>query len=83
VPLKDRQLASLGGGYTPGAVLVKAVALALLGGLAAYSAAGAVVAARVRQDSLRDDPEHDLDLHALLSIVMCWPHDVQSLRGRT
>ena len=44
-----------------------------------YGAAGAWVAHRIRRDSLRDDPDHDLDLHALLSIVMCWPHDVQSL----
>ena len=64
-------------------MLLKAALLTAAAGLAAYSAAGALVAARVRRDSLRDDPEHDLDLHALLSIVMCWPHDVQSFRSRT
>ena len=52
---------------------------AALLGLALYAVAGAAIAYLVRQDSLRDDPDHALDLHALLSIVMCWPHDVQSL----
>ncbi|MBV8085910.1 MAG: hypothetical protein JO247_13965 [Chloroflexi bacterium] len=48
-------------------------------GLTLYVLVGAYVARLVRRDSLRDDPEHDLDLHALASIVMCWPHDVQTL----
>jgi hypothetical protein len=62
-------------------MLLKAAGLAALAGLLAYSAAGAVVASKVRRQSLADDPEHDLNLHALLSIVMCWPHDVQSLKA--
>jgi len=61
-------------------MLLKAVFLFGAAGLAAYGAAGAVVAYKVRRLSLADDPEHDLDAHALLSIVLCWPHDVQSLR---
>ncbi len=61
-------------------MLLKGMVLAGLGGLLAYAAAGAVVAYKVRRHSLADDPDHDLDLHALLSIVMCWPHDAQSLR---
>jgi hypothetical protein len=48
-------------------------------GLIVYVLAGSYVARRIRRESLRDDPEHDLDLHALASIVMCWPHDVQTL----
>jgi hypothetical protein len=48
-------------------------------GVAVYVLVGAYVARQVRRQSLRDDPEHDLDLHALASIVMCWPHDVQTL----
>ena len=52
---------------------------AALAGLLLYILAGAYVARLVRRDSLRDDPEHDLDLHALASIVMCWPHDVQTV----
>ena len=66
--------------YTPD-MLLKGLALTGLGGLLAYAAAGAVVAFKVRQLSLADDPDHDLDLHALLSIVMCWPHDAQCLRS--
>jgi hypothetical protein len=61
-------------------VIVRSLLLAAIGALLAYAAAGAVVAYKVRHLSLADDPEHDLDAHALLSIVMCWPHDVQSLR---
>ena len=61
-------------------MLLKGAGLAALVGLLAYAAAGAVVASKVRRQSLADDPDHDLDIHALLSIVMCWPHDVQSLR---
>ncbi len=60
---------------------LRAFGLAAFAGLLAYAAAGAVVAWKVRRSSLADDPDHDLDVHALLSIVMCWPHDVQSLRG--
>jgi len=48
-------------------------------GLLMYVLAGAYVARLIRRASLRDDPEHDLDLHALASIVMCWPHDVHGL----
>ncbi|HLG73016.1 MAG TPA: hypothetical protein VK009_21560 [Chloroflexota bacterium] len=62
-------------------MLLRTAGLAAVAGLLAYAAAGAVVAWKVRESSLADDPEHDLDAHALLSIVMCWPHDVQSLRG--
>ncbi|MBV9119527.1 MAG: hypothetical protein JOZ39_02380 [Chloroflexi bacterium] len=51
-----------------------------LAGLAVYVVAGAYVASRVRADAEADDPAHPLDLHALASIVMCWPHDIQSLR---
>jgi len=54
--------------------------VALSCGLLAYALAGSVVAAEVRRRSLADDPQHPLDLHALLSIVLCWPHDVQELR---
>lgn len=60
--------------------MLKAVALAGATGLLGYGLAGAVVAALVNRASRADDPEHPLDAHALLSIVMCWPHDVQSLR---
>ena len=62
-------------------MLLKTAGLAGLAGLLVYAAAGAVVAWQVRRGSLRDDPQHDLDAHALLSIVMCWPHDLQSLRS--
>jgi hypothetical protein len=62
-------------------MLLRSTALAAFAGLMAYAAAGAVVAWKVRRLSLADDPEHELDAHALLSIVMCWPHDLQSLRG--
>lgn len=62
-------------------MIAKALLLAVAGGLLVYASAGAVVAYKVRRMSLVDDPEHDLDAHALLSIVMCWPHDVQSLRS--
>lgn len=62
-------------------MLLKGAALAALAGLLAYTAAGAFVASKVRRQSLADDPDHDLDMHALLSIVMCWPHDVQSLKA--
>lgn len=62
-------------------MLFKGAGLAALAGLLAYATAGAIVAYKVRQSSLADDPEHELDGHALLSIVMCWPHDLQSLRG--
>lgn len=55
--------------------------MAAFAGLLAYATAGALVACKVRRSSLADDPEHALDAHALLSIVMCWPHDVQSLKG--
>ncbi|MHB8621446.1 MAG: hypothetical protein ACYDAG_18115 [Chloroflexota bacterium] len=48
-------------------------------GLTMYAIAGGFVAGAIRAASLRDDPEHELDLHALLSIVMCWPHDVQGV----
>lgn len=66
--------------YTAG-VIAKALLLAAAGGLLVYASAGAVVAYKVRRMSLADDPEHAVDAHALLSIVMCWPHDVQSLRS--
>ena len=62
-------------------MLLKSTGLAALAGLLAYAAAGAIVAYKVRRLSLADDPDHDLDAHALLSIVMCWPHDLQSLKG--
>lgn len=62
-------------------VLFKGVGLAAVAGLLTYAAAGAVVAWKVRHMSLADDPEHELDAHALLSIIMCWPHDVQSLKS--
>ena len=62
-------------------MLLRSLLLAALAGLAAYAAAGAVVAYNVRRLSLQDDPDHDLDAHALLSIVLCWPHDAQSLRA--
>jgi hypothetical protein len=61
-------------------MLLRGLALAAAGGLLAYALAGSVVAYKVRRLSLADDPDHDLDLHALLSIVMCWPHDLQALR---
>jgi len=63
-------------------ILMRAILITALAGLLAYAAAGSVVAFKVRRSSLTDDPDHDLDLHALLSIVMCWPHDLQSLRGQ-
>jgi hypothetical protein len=62
-------------------MLFKGAGLAAVAGLLAYAAAGAIVAYKVRLASLADDPDHQLDAHALLSIVMCWPHDVQSLKG--
>ncbi|HVA24982.1 MAG TPA: hypothetical protein VMW62_11395 [Chloroflexota bacterium] len=62
-------------------MLLKGAGLAAFAGLLAYATAGALVACKVRRSSLADDPEHALDAHALLSIVMCWPHDVQSLKG--
>ena len=74
-------LARFGPGSYTASVLLKSAGLLALAGLLAYATAGAVVAAKVRHLSLADDPDHDLDLHALLSIVMCWPHDVQSLKG--
>ena len=61
-------------------MVFKSAGLAALAGLLAYAAAGAIVACKVRRSSLADDPDHRPDAHALLSIVMCWPHDVQSLR---
>jgi len=61
-------------------MIVRGFVLGAVAGLLAYAAAGSVVAYKVRRLSLADDPEHDLDLHALLSIVMCWPHDLQALR---
>ena len=63
-------------------LLVRRGPLVAAVGLALYALAGAYVAYRVRRDSLVEDPAHDLDLHALASIVMCWPHDVQSLVAR-
>jgi hypothetical protein len=62
-------------------MLLRGAGLAALAGLLTYAAAGALVARKVRRGSLADDPDHDLDAHALLSIVMCWPHDLQSLRA--
>jgi hypothetical protein len=62
-------------------MLLKTAALTAVTGLVVYAAAGALVAWQIRRGSLQDDPQHDLDAHALMSIVMCWPHDVQSLRG--
>jgi len=62
-------------------MLFKGAGLAAFAGLLAYAAAGVVVACKVRRQSLADDPDYELDAHALLSIVMCWPHDVQSLKG--
>jgi hypothetical protein len=61
-------------------MLLRMAGLAAFAGLI-YATAGAVVAWKVRRLSLADDPQHDLDAHALLSIMLCWPHDVQSLRG--
>jgi hypothetical protein len=61
-------------------MLLRSLPFAALSGLLLYAAAGTIVAYKIRRLSLADDPEHDLDGHALLSIVMCWPHDVQSLR---
>ena len=60
-------------------LLLRRGLLSALIGLGLYVLAGSWVAYRVRRDSLADDPEHDLDLHALASIVMCWPHDIQTL----
>ncbi|MFI5267722.1 MAG: hypothetical protein ACHQ7M_10140 [Chloroflexota bacterium] len=62
-------------------MLFKSAGLAAFAGLLMYAAAGAIVARKIRQSSLGDDPDHELDAHALLSIVMCWPHDLQSLKG--
>jgi hypothetical protein len=61
--------------------MLKSLLLAAAAGMLLYTAAGAVVAYRVRLMSLADDPQHGLDAHALLSIVLCWPHDAQALRG--
>ena len=61
-------------------MLLRRALIAAACGMALYALAGAYVASHVRAGSLEDDPGHELDAHALLSIMMCWPHDAQSLR---
>ncbi|HUZ78103.1 MAG TPA: hypothetical protein VMV93_11040 [Chloroflexota bacterium] len=60
-------------------LMLARIAAAAFVGAAAYAAAGAVVALGVRRQSLADDPDYPPNLHALLSIMLCWPHDMQTL----
>ncbi|MGH2366131.1 MAG: hypothetical protein ACRDHX_15975 [Chloroflexota bacterium] len=62
-------------------MLARLAAMVVVGS-AAYAVAGAIVAGGVRRNSLADDPDYPPTLHALLSIMLCWPHDVQTLLRR-